>query len=229
MPPFDPAGNPVPEGESWAELPGQNSVSAKPTPLTQPAATPPSYEPNDSGQLSEEFLHRLRTGLDGADTMIPSSPDVWPPIASVPSQGSSYIAPDYNTSGTEGFTPQEIQRLKWHWGAFFLAPIWAAFHKLEGWTFSILVLFLLRVFVFAHQSLAVTIGVTSLGMQIYLGLNGHKLAWTKRRYPGGLSEYFQVERAWMIGGFCTAGLVFLIFLVLFGTAVLNIMRVFQSK
>jgi prepilin-type processing-associated H-X9-DG protein len=40
------------------------------------------------------------------------------------------------------------------------------------------------------------LGICSLAISIYIGVNGHKLAWRNRRFEGGISQYLQVQRAW---------------------------------
>ena len=43
--------------------------------------------------------------------------------------------------------------------------------------------------------------VTYFGVQLYFGLNGHRIGWRNRHFPGGLEEYFKVQNAWMWWGF----------------------------
>jgi len=70
-------------------------------------------------------------------------------------------------------------------------------------------LFLLRMLRVAFQFIDpmlflvfyIVCGVSYLGVQLYFGLNGHKIGWRNRHFPGGLEEYFKVQSAWMWWGF----------------------------
>ena len=42
--------------------------------------------------------------------------------------------------------------------------------------------------------------VTYFAVQVYFGLNGHKIGWRNRHFQGGLEEYFKVQNAWMWWG-----------------------------
>jgi hypothetical protein len=55
--------------------------------------------------------------------------------------------------------------------------------------------------------------LANFGVSVYLGLNGHKMAWRNRRFDS-LQQYFAVQRAWMIGGFALWGV--LLFFALLG-------------
>ncbi len=66
-------------------------------------------------------------------------------------------------------------------------------------------------------------GAAFFGLQLYCGLNGHKIGWRNRHFPGGVEEYFKVQTAWMWWGFginVFAGpiLMFLFFALILGAA-----------
>jgi len=131
----------------------------------------------------------------------------WPP----PIVSAGYGAHAYtNNSGEQGHLPPEIERLRWHWGAFFFPTFWSRRHGLRALAFIIVIaFFLLRVLrstfstssAVAFVTLYVLYAVAHLGIQIYFGMNGHKIGWRNRHFPGGVDEYFKVQNRWMWWGF----------------------------
>lgn len=131
----------------------------------------------------------------------------WPP----PVGGPGYGAQAYrNNSGEQSHLPPELERLRWHWGAFFLPTFWSRRHGLRALAFIIVIaFFLLRVLrsTFSASSAVVFVAlyvlyaVAHLGVQVYFGMNGHKIAWRNRHFPGGVDEYFKVQNRWMWWGF----------------------------
>lgn len=124
--------------------------------------------------------------------MNPPPSAVWPPP---PTSQPGYGQPAVNTSGTKGDIPPEIAALKWNWGAFLLSFLWTVNHKMS-WGWGLLVLGLLSNIPF----LGILFSLVSLGIAIYLGLNGHKLGWQNRRFEGGMSEFIAVQQKWLIWG-----------------------------
>ena len=53
----------------------------------------------------------------------------------------------------------------------------------------------------AFFALCVVYGITYFAVQLYFGMNGHRIGWRNRHFSGGLDEYFKVQRAWMWWGF----------------------------
>ncbi len=105
--------------------------------------------------------------------------------------------------------PPEIERLRWHWGAFFFPILWTKNHGLTtaaaAMGGALLVLRLMRYFLqfispLAFFGICGVYGVTYFAMQIYFGLNGHKIGWRNRHFQGGLEEYFKgSERLDVVG------------------------------
>ena len=170
---YDLAGNPIP----GSSIPG----------ASMPAAAPPapfSYSPGNAAA------------------------GVWPPP--VGGQGLGGAQAYRNNSGEQSHLPPEIERLRWHWGAFFFPTYWTRRHGLRSVAFMIVGgLVLLRVLrsVFAASNPAAFIAacvlyvVACLGVKVYFGLNGHKIGWRNRHFPGGVEEYFKVQNRWMWWGF----------------------------
>lgn len=130
----------------------------------------------------------------------------WPPAVGGPAYGGG----PRNNSGEQDHVPPEIERLRWHWGAFFFPVLWMRKHGLTTIAASLAGgLFLLRMLRVAFQFIDpmlflvfyIVCGVAYLGVQLYFGLNGHKIGWRNRHFPGGLEEYFKVQSAWMWWGF----------------------------
>jgi len=144
----------------------------------------------------------------------------WPP----PVGGAGYGAHAYrNNSGEQSHLPPELERLRWHWGAFFFPTFWSRRHGLKELAFVIVIgFFLLRVLrsvipaqnVLVFFAVCLLYGVAHLGVQIYFGMNGHRIGWRNRHFPGGVEEYFKVQSAWMWWGFGIN--IFLVPLLYFG-------------
>ena len=150
----------------------------------------------------------------------PAAAGVWPPPAGAQAYGAHpYGAQAYrNNSGEQSHLPPELERLRWHWGAFFFPILWTKNHGLT--TIAAMLtggLVLLRVirYIAAAIDPAIFWGIC--------GLNGHKIGWRNRHFPGGVEEYFKVQTAWMWWGFginVFAGpiLMFLFFALILGAA-----------
>ena len=147
---------------------------------------------------------------------------VWPPPVGGAAHSEAQVY--RNTSGEQGHLPPEIERLRWHWGAFFFPTFWSRRHGLRALAFIIVVSFaLLRALRLAVPGAgpAIFFGVyffylaVHLGVQIYFGLNGHRIGWRNRHFPGGVDEYFKVQNAWMWWGFAISaiGMIFTIFTI----------------
>ncbi len=190
-----------------------------------PAYQPPAYQP--PADLTENVKYDLAgnpipgsgssaTAFPAAAPMAPPSPfgysagpaaGTWPP----PPGGAGYGAHAYrNNSGEQSHLPPELERLRWHWGAFFFPILWTKKHGLTTiagmLTGGLVFLRVLRM-VFAafdpllYLGICVFYGVAYFGLQVYGGLNGHKIGWRNRHFPGGVEEYFKVQSAWMWWGF----------------------------
>jgi hypothetical protein len=101
-----------------------------------------------------------------------------------------------NTSGTEGELPPDIACLKWNWGAFSLAFFWLWGHRMyTGGLLLIVAAICSRLIENKFGGSAAAINLSFLGFCIYLGVNGHTLAWRRRKFDS-LDHYFAVESAW---------------------------------
>jgi hypothetical protein len=134
-------------------------------------------------------------------------PGTWPPPPSGNAATTPYgMPPPKNTSGSQSDVPLEVARLKWNWGAFGFPWLWCYYHGLRGVTITVLVAYFVLNF-FHGVSPRGQVQVTSfaydflyLALMVYLGFNGNKIAWRNRNFPGGVAEFFQVQRAWLTAG-----------------------------
>lgn len=114
-----------------------------------------------------------------------------------------------NTSGMRADVPPEIESLKWNWGAFGCGCFWLLFHGLA--LAAVLMFFGLAFlggmlgFIFgalripALGTISIVGYLIGLGVAIWLGMNGHKLAWRYNSY-NSVEDYFQKEQIWMVLG-----------------------------
>ncbi len=182
MPEYDLAGNPLPEKNT-----GQNAPLGGPPPAQRPPYAPPPQQSMPSQSAPVRY--------DMAGNPLPAAaapPPGAAPVGSWPPPANRYQQAQENTSGMKGDVPPEIANLKWNWGAFGLSWIWGFGNQVTGLAVAVLLLPLLGFIPFVNF----VSPFVSLGLIIYLGLNGHKLAWQNRRFEGGVSQFMDVQRAW---------------------------------
>ncbi|BDI33800.1 hypothetical protein CCAX7_58510 [Capsulimonas corticalis] len=126
-----------------------------------------------------------------AEPPAPLPPRVWPP----PPTSETPPPEEINTSGEDGDIPDEVAALKWSWGAFFFPFLWSINHRLIF--LGLLGLVLGSLYWFFH----VYGGVIFLTYAACLAIKGNELAWRRRRFEGGLAQFFEVQRVWMRCGF----------------------------
>lgn len=135
----------------------------------------------------------------GGQTVTP--PSFVPPLSSAPVPEE-----EDNSSGEERGGPPEIEDLRWNWGAFFCGWLWCFFHKNFGLGSLVvaagvlLALFSVVILPSGYALPSELMALVLFGLTCYLGLHGHQFAWERRRFPGGLSQYRAVQRAWAVGG-----------------------------
>ena len=246
-----PAARPVPASQPSAAPAPQ---AAAPPRYAPPQPAPPQHAPPPQFSPPQATTHDATVAYDLAGNPLPSSAPAPSPYAQphVAGHGTPYPPPapygyapapaagvwppqpggasygGRNNSGEQSHLPPEIQRLRWHWGAFFFPVLWTKNHGLT--TFAALIaggFFALRIIRMVLQSISplaylgicVVYGITYFAVQLYFGFNGHRIAWRNRHFQGGLAEYFKVQNAWMWWGLginVVLILPSLIFLVLMG-------------
>lgn len=178
-----------------------------------------------------------------AEEFARSPASVWPPaIGPAVVAAPAYVPPPYyppvreedNSSGEERGGPPEVEGLHWNWGAFFCGWLWCLFHRAFGLAVLVIIVGLLgglfNVFIlpsgFALPS--ELMAVVLFGLCCYLGMHGHELGWQRRRFVGGVSQYFAVQRAWAVGGAVAFGITAL-FCVTITVFFLAAFRAYEAK
>jgi tetratricopeptide (TPR) repeat protein len=111
------------------------------------------------------------------------------PVAGVPDVGVDH--------------PPPAEAMKWNWGAFLLSLFWTPAHNLWGWfvVFLVLevVLSLAPLALVGRRAGPIVLMVALTGMDlaasIYLGINGGRLAWARRRFSS-VEDFIGVQRIW---------------------------------
>lgn len=84
---------------------------------------------------------------------------------------------------------------RWNWGAFFIPFLWLWFNA--SWFWAVLYWvsgMFLKVLPFSF--------LIYLGISVYLGINGHKIAWEHhQRSLGSIAELNKQQKGWAIGAF----------------------------
>ncbi len=205
-----PAPRPAPAPQP-APRPAPAPPSASPYYAAPSAAPPPTYAP----PAPSAYAPDTDIQYDLAGNPIPSSapataapalaapfgyaagnaaPGVWPPTPTSP----------YGRQTGENGTDR-VARLKWNWGAFFIPFWWSIFNGQKGIAGAIFLVNALNRVIPAPYDWGVDIA--SLGIQVYLGAMGHRLAWSSDRFAGDYDSFIRTQRAWMIWGFVVAGLI----------------------
>jgi len=232
--PADPP-SPRPSWETAATMkrpvPRPLPTAAAPRPVSSAAtsAAPPVYAAPPAGYIdapADPLAAPVRYDLSGnpiaaaPSVAAPPAPfgysagnpsaEVWPPPPVGGGQAFGGAQVYRNNSGEQSHLPPELERLRWHWGAFFLPTFWSRRHGLRALAFIIVAaFFLLRVLragfsatnSAAFVAVCVLYGVAHLAIQVYFGMNGHRMGWRNRHFPGGVEEYFKVQSRWMWWGF----------------------------
>ncbi len=91
-----------------------------------------------------------------------------------------------SAGGMNGQMPAELHG--WNWGAFFFTWIWGLAHGVY-WP---LVMLVLAIIPFINA-------ISFLVIAIYLGMNGNRLAWEKRKFAS-VEQFRATEKVWAIVG-----------------------------
>lgn len=196
---------PVPRPAYPASAPPASPYYASPT----AASAPPTYAPPASAPAA--YASDTDVQYDLAGNPIASSaasPTLAAPFGySAGNAAGSWPPPPaspYGQQATENGTDR-VARLKWNWGAFFIPFWWSIFNGQKGIALAIFLVNALNRVIPAPYDWGVDIA--SLGIQIYLGAMGHRLAWSSERFGGDYDGFIRTQRAWMIWGFVIAGLI----------------------
>ena len=179
-----------------------------------------------------------------AEEFAKSPAAVWPPAIGPQAVAAPLPAPIFspapilleedNSSGEERGGPPEIESLHWNWGAFFCGWLWCFFHRTLGIGLLViaagifLAAFTLFILPSGYALPSELMAVVLFGLCCYLGMHGHQFAWERRRFPGGVSQYLAVQRAWAVGGAAAFG-VSALFCVTLGLFFLAAFRAYEAR
>ena len=122
------------------------------------------------------------------------APGAWPPS---PGSGLGGRA-SFGLGASDSGVPPEVEQGKWSWAGLLGGWLWMISHRLWvpaiGWL----------VLSFACNLLPHTFGIIArlalwIGISIYMGLNGNRLAWTHRSF-NSVEQFRSVQRAWTTFG-----------------------------
>jgi len=162
------------------------------------------------GQLSSQQGSRPSDRVPGSTAGSPPEQTVPPaaqPAEAEVSPGDSQSQADYPDSTR-----------KWSWGAFWLGIIYLFGNG--AWQIGILILVLsivlsagLYYLPFVYQSVySLFSGIIILGIEIFLGMRGRRIAWQKKDWSDG-GHFARVQKEWDIWGFIIFGATILLTIV----------------
>lgn len=94
------------------------------------------------------------------------------------------------------------EELPFNWGAFILTPLWCLFHGRVGIGLLLIVWTLIwAAFLFAAGAWGISL--IHLGIMLYFGISGNKIAWEEKGYMS-LQDVRESQRRWNIGGIIVA-------------------------
>lgn len=197
---------PAPQAQRPAPAPSNAPPAA--AAYQAPTHQAPAYQPPPDleGNVKYDFAGNPipGSGTDGLNSSPPgqigysagTALGTWPPAPVSPYGGAGQIS----ENGTD-----RVARLKWNWGAFLIPFWWSIFNGQRGIAVAIFLLNGLDRVIPSPYDWGVTIA--SLGIGIYLGAMGHRLAWSSERFGGDYDHFIRTQKAWMIWGFVLAGLI----------------------
>ena len=179
----------------------------------------PVYLPGQVLLPWNEVQRKLQPGAGTRMGGYASAPPSMPPASpSMPSGQGGYAHPGMQQPADSSWNPSGTPDLsKWNWGAFLLWPFWGLGNGC-WWTILLWLFFplLTLMIVVVFPPISVLSGLFSLGVSIYFGATGSKLAWKSKQWRS--AEHFQqVQSAWTKAGVIVfvASIVLLVLLVVF--------------
>ncbi len=147
---------------------------------------------------------------------------VWPP----PLFHAEPTTPAVNTSGTRSSVPPEVLSFQWSWGASLLPIFWSFANRapLFGMVFAVLLILVFQGLLFFL--------LIDLLLRLYLGFQGHRIAWRNRRFDGGVPEFVQVQtvwRKWGLGVLIAGAVSFAILTAMMLPGILSIYQAFKHE
>lgn len=222
--------HPGPSGRA-AESPNRPPSGGASEPYNRPPAgraTEPYNRGGQSGRATEPY-NRPASGR--ATEPYRSRPASQPTDPSRESRRPPFAGSQVDRAFEQGGRESSQQALdaalgRWNWGAFLLGWLWAVCHRCY-WPLIVFVLGIVNAFIAVALPAAgavgnLLIGLFSLGINIYLGLKGSRIAWDMGCYDS-LQHFEAKERSWRNAAFIVVG-VSIIFVLIGIFAMLQAVR-----
>lgn len=221
--------DPLPARPSWEAAPPRAAARPVPAeaskpyyaaaPLPVPIAPPP---PAPASQMESVQYDLAGNPLPASGASFQAPPreasypsaqaagaaGVWPPQPMLP-----YGSPGGWQAAENG--TDRVARLRWNWGAFLVPFWWCCFNGQKNLAWAVFAVNAAGRYVPAPLSYALL--VVDLGIRIYLGLTGHRLAWAGGRAMGDYDGFIRTQQAWTIWGFVGTILLIIGLAILFST------------
>jgi len=102
---------------------------------------------------------------------------------------------------------------KWNWGAFFFGWLWGIFNKVYIALIQlVIIVFTFLLNVMGLKMIAPLFSLATLGLSIWLGVKGSRMAWENRAYHN-LEHFREVRHNWNVAAAITAGVLLLLFVM----------------
>lgn len=210
--------HPGPSGRA-AESPGRPPSGRTGEPYNRPPAgraTEPYNRGGQSGRATEQY-NRPPSGR-ATEPYRPASQPTDPCRESrLPPFAGSQVDQAFEQGGRESSQQALDAALgRWNWGAFLLGWLWAVCHRCY-WPLIVFVLGFVNAFIAVALPAAgavgnLLIGLFSLGISIYLGLKGSRIAWDMGCYDS-LQHFEDKERSWRNAAFIVVGVSIILALI----------------
>ncbi len=220
----------IPPEKTSAAAPVRPSWEAARPAGPRPASAPRSSGPSTPPYYAAPPAPTVLPPMPAADVSV-LDPDVRYDLAGNPVPGTGTLAAPpgqvvYSSGPTAGTWPppiaspygpvgengtDRVARLKWNWGAFLIPFWWSISNGQRGMASMIVLINVGSRWIPAPYDWGFI--AASLGIQVYLGAMGHRLAWSSDRFGGDYDRFIRTQRAWMIWGFVLAALLIGAFIV----------------
>ena len=119
----------------------------------------------------------------------------------------------HNSSRKDTTSQVEEELSKWNWGAFFFGWLWGIFNKVYiALVQLVVVVFTIVLNVMGLKTIAPLFSLISLGLSIWLGMKGSRMAWENRNYRN-LEHFREVRHNWNVAAAITAGVLLFLFVM----------------
>lgn len=104
------------------------------------------------------------------------------------------------------------EKLGFNWGAFFLPPLWLIFHGKVGAGIGLILLGWYLNYQTSRAGAVIVPFVIQLGIAIYVGKQGNKIAWKNKGYAS-LEQLKTKQKPWLVAGLVVWGIILVLFII----------------